>query len=190
LARIGGADSSHRGVLRPSPPAPGLIYQTAICSHRSAKYLSSNYSITGLLVRSSSHNSAIFAPAPAIIHSARAWWVARPGLVSLAISVDHTHTTQTGPLVSTELSTVWTRSIRDTVGLAKHQRRVSSVAANNLGIKSITARVNNGDGLSRHVTSADAACSTRTMFSWSTLCFFLLLITIIRLPCIIMSEQD
>lgn len=35
---------------------------------RIAKYLSSNYSITGLLVRSSSHNSAIFAPATTIIH--------------------------------------------------------------------------------------------------------------------------
>jgi len=50
---------------------------------RIAKYLSSNYSITGLLVRSSSHNSAIFAPVPAISHS--------PGVVGgLAISVDHT----------------------------------------------------------------------------------------------------
>ena len=63
---------------------------------RIAKYLSSNYSITGLLVRSSSHNSAIFAPAPAISHSqagpgraGRGGW---PGYLCRPHTHTHTHT--------------------------------------------------------------------------------------------------
>jgi len=96
LARIRSTDSSHRGVRRPSPLALRLIYHAAICRPRIAKYLSSNYSITGRSsrrVRSSSHNSAIFSPMPSIRYQPGRAGRAGPACWVVQLSLQTTHAT-------------------------------------------------------------------------------------------------